>query len=104
MNASSRPAHGFLAELESFFANPDQCREAFPLLSLLAIRLAARGHGADVLAIVERSPEAPLYAPLVGGLRLHLNLPCHEVGHSLDLARQIAARIRGEAEQRPSAA
>lgn len=94
MNGTDHSHH--LKELESFFANPAICRDSFRLLIHFAIRLAAVGHTADVLALVERSPEAGLFQPLADGLRLHLNIPVESVGRSLVLALQIAGKIEDE--------
>ena len=94
MNGTDHTHH--LKELESFFANPAICRDSFRLLIHFAIRLAAVGHTSDVLALVQRSPEAALFQPLADGLRLHLNLPVESVGRSLVLAIQIAGKIEDE--------
>ncbi|HEY8933190.1 MAG TPA: hypothetical protein VIM44_07765 [Rariglobus sp.] len=85
-----------LKELECFFSNPAICRDSFRLLIHFAIRLAAVGHTAEVLALVERSPESKLFQPLADGLRLHLNQPVESVGRSLVLALQIAGKIEDE--------
>lgn len=94
MNGTDHTHH--LKELESFFANPAICRDSFRLLIHFSIRLAAVGHTADVLALVERSAEAKLFQPLADGLRLHLNRPIESVGRSLVLAIQIAGKIEDE--------
>ncbi len=85
-----------LKELDGFFANPAICRDSFRLLIHFATRLAALGHTAEVLAIVERSPESALFQPLANGLRLHLGLSIEAVGQARELALQIAGKIIGE--------
>lgn len=85
-----------LKELDSFFADPVICRDSFRLLIHFAIRLAGVGHTNEVLAIVERSPEAKLFQPLADGLRLHLGIPIDTADHSRVLALQIASKISDE--------
>lgn len=94
MSGTSHTHH--LKELEAFFASPAICRDSFRLLIHFAIRLAATGHTADVLAIVERSPEANMFQPLAGGLRLHLGIPVDIREDSRMLAVQIASKITDE--------
>lgn len=95
---------GYLEELRSFFTDGEVCRESFVLLSQLAIRLAARGRVKEVLAVVERSPEAMLFTPLSAGLRLCLGEGCHEVGQTRELAERIASKIRAETQAEGEAA
>lgn len=85
-----------LKELETFFATPAICHDSFRLLIHFAIRLAATGHTTEVLAIVERSPEAKLFQPLIDGLRLHLGLPIESKDRARVLAVQIASKIADE--------
>lgn len=101
MNGTDHSHH--LKELECFFASPAICRDSFRLLIHFAIRLAAAGHTADVLALVERSSEAALFQPLADGLRLHLNIPVESVGRPLVLALQIAGKIEDEISASPVA-
>src|SRR4051812_25823623 len=91
MSDSSREQ--FLRELSSFFSDAAICRDSFPILVHFAIRLAAAGQAPAVLVIVERSPEAALFAPLAAGLRLHLGQQINEVGDTLNLAHEIARKI-----------
>jgi hypothetical protein len=86
-----------LQELETFFASPAICRDSFRLLIHFAIRLAAAGHTADVLALALRSAEPALFLPLSDGLRLHLGIPIESTGRSRMLAVQIASKIADEA-------
>ena len=81
------------AELEVFLARADTCRNSFSLLVHFAIRLAGTSDARRVLAIVQRSPEAALFAPLIAGLRLHLGETDVALGGTDELARQIAGRI-----------
>lgn len=85
-----------LRELESFFANPQTCRDSFRLLIHFAIRLAAVGHTRDVLAIVQRASDKELFQPLIDGLHLHLGKQIKSTGPSRTLALQIASRISDE--------
>ena len=94
MPAADHTRH--LQELETFFADPAICRDSFRLLIHFAIRLAAAGHTADVLALAQRSPEAALFLPLSDGLRLHLGIPIESTGRSRMLAVQIASKIADE--------
>ena len=92
-----RPSNEHLfAELETFLARAETCRNSFSLLVHFAIRLAGSVDARRVLAIVRRSPEAALFSPLIAGLRLHLGEAGAAVGEADSLARQIAERI-GEA-------
>ncbi|MGA3006613.1 MAG: hypothetical protein ABSE59_01860 [Opitutaceae bacterium] len=84
----------YLAELKTFFADTHVCRDCFRLLVHFSIRLAAVGHADQVLTMVERSPEANLFTPLAGGLRLYLGRPDDTVGHAHELAREVATQIR----------
>ena len=85
-----------LKELDGFFANPAICRDSFRLLIHFATRLAAAGHTAEVLAMVERSPEYALFQPLADGLRIHLGLSIDALGQARELALQIAGKITDE--------
>lgn len=92
-----RPSNEHLfAELETFLARAETCRNSFSLLVHFAIRLAGSVDARRVLAIVKRSPEAALFSPLITGLRLHLGETISSTGDADALARQIADRI-GEA-------
>jgi hypothetical protein len=84
----------YLNELKTFFADSHVCRDCFRLLVHFSIRLAAVGHAAQVLNMVERSPEVGLFTPLAGGLRLYLGQPDGTVGHANDLAREVVVQIR----------
>jgi len=86
-----------LLELDAFFADRTICRDSFRLLIHFAIRLAAVGHAADVLAIVERSPEVALFQPLADGLRLHMGHSIEATGQARVLAHQITGKIYDEA-------
>jgi hypothetical protein len=101
MSAVDHTRH--LQELETFFATPAICRDSFRLLIHFAIRLAAAGHTAEVLALARRSPEAALFLPLVDGLRLHLGLPIESTGRTRMLAVQIASKIADELAAHPVA-
>jgi len=94
MNGNNHSHH--LLELDAFFADQAICRDSFRLLIHFAIRLAAVGHTAEVLAIVERSPEAALFQPLADGLRLHLGLSINATGQARTLAHQITSKIYDE--------
>ncbi len=85
-----------LKELHDFFANPDICRNSFRLLIHFSIRLAAVGHTADVLEIVQRTADPSAFRPLADGLRHHLGQPLRSRGPSRKLALQIAAKISDE--------
>jgi hypothetical protein len=94
MNGTDHTHH--LQELAHFFANPAVCRDSFRLLIHFAVRLAAAGHTAEVLSIVERASDPALFQPLADGLRLHLGDPMLATGNSRKLALQIASRISAE--------
>jgi hypothetical protein len=83
----------FFAELEVFMSHEDTCRNSFSLLVHFAIRLAGSADARRVLAIVKRSPETALFAPLINGLRIHLGEITATAGEADPLARQIAERI-----------
>ena len=85
-----------LKELKSFFGDADICRDSESLLVELALRLAAAGHAAKVLAMVERSPEAALFGALADGLRLHLGKRVEAEGPRYEEARRIAGQIHEE--------
>ncbi len=85
-----------LLELDAFFADRAICRDSFRLLIHFAIRLAAAGHTANVLAIVERSPEVTLFQPLADGLRLQMGLSIEATGKARTLAHQITGKIYDE--------
>ena len=89
-----RPSNEYLfAELEVFLARADTCRNSFSMMVHFAIRLAASVDARRVLAVVKRSPEAALFAPLITGLRLHLGEISAATCESAPLALQIADRI-----------
>ncbi len=89
-----RPSNEYLfAELEVFLARADTCRNSFSMMIHFAIRLAGVADARRVLAVVKRSPEAALFAPLITGLRLHLGEISSATGESAPLALQIADRI-----------
>jgi len=90
----NNPHERYLTELKTFFADSHVCRDCFRLLMHFSIRLAAVGHAAQVLNMVEQSPEAGLFTPLAGGLRLYLGQPEGTVGHATDLAREVVIQIR----------
>ncbi|MDF3056980.1 MAG: hypothetical protein K0R17_1195 [Rariglobus sp.] len=94
MNGADHKHH--LQELDGFFSNPDICRASFRMLIHFAIRLAAVGHTAEVLAIVQRSADADLFQPLADGLRLHMGLSMQATGPARKLALQIASKIADE--------
>lgn len=81
----------YLAELETFYADGQTCRDCPRLLVHFSIRLAALGRAAEVLAIIERSTEPGLFAPLADGLRLYLGWP---VDDGSGEAGAIAAQIQ----------
>ncbi|HZP59894.1 MAG TPA: hypothetical protein VFB27_06175 [Opitutaceae bacterium] len=81
----------YLAELEMFFADGQVCRDCPRLLAHFSIRLAALGRAAEVLAIVERSPEQELFVSLADGLRLYLGWP---VSESTEEAGAFAEKIQ----------
>jgi hypothetical protein len=87
------PHERYLTELETCFSDSHVCRDCFRLLVHFSIRLAAVGHAAQVLNIVEQSPEAGLFTPLAGGLRLYMGQPDDTVGHATDLAREVVVQI-----------
>lgn len=95
MNGNDHSHH--LLELDAFFSDPAICRDSFRLLIHFAIRLAALGHAAEVLAIVERSPEIALFQPLADGLRLHSGHSIEATGPARALAHQITGKIYDEA-------
>lgn len=68
----------YLAELEMFFADGQVARDCPRLLVHFSIRLAALGRAAEVLAIVERSPEQELFTSLADGLKLYLGWPVND--------------------------
>jgi hypothetical protein len=84
----------YLSELKTFFSDTHVCRDCFRLLVHFSIRLAAVGHAAQVLDMVEQSPEAGLFTPLAGGLRMYLGQPDGTVGHATDLAHEVVGQIR----------
>jgi hypothetical protein len=90
----NNPHERYLTELETCFADSHVCRDCFRLLVHFSIRLAAVGHAAQVLNIVEQSPDAGLFMPLAGGLRLYLGQSDDTVGHATDLAREVVVQIR----------
>jgi hypothetical protein len=90
----NNPHERYLTELETFFADSHVCRDCFRLLVHFSIRLAAVGHAAQVLNMVEQSPETGLFTPLAGGLRLYLGQPDGTVGQATDLAREVVVQIR----------
>ncbi len=85
-----------LKDLKGFLADPEICRDSLNLLVHLATRLAAAGHGAKVLTMVERSPEAALLKPLADGLKMHLGKKLQVAGAEFEQARQMAERIDEE--------
>lgn len=85
-----------LKELKSFFGDAEICRESESLLVELALRLAAAGHAAKVLAMVERSSEAALFGALADGLRLHLGKPVDAQAADYERARRLAEQIGAE--------
>lgn len=85
-----------LKELGSFFVNPEICRDSAGLLINFSIRLAAVGHSAEVLDIVQRSPKAAVFQPLADGLRFHLGMPIQVKGRPRKKALEIAAKITDE--------
>ncbi|MFA6959795.1 MAG: hypothetical protein WC205_03475 [Opitutaceae bacterium] len=94
----------FFNELETFFSHAETCRSSFRMLIHFAIQLAGTDDARRVLTIVEHSPEANLFAPLVGGLRIYLGETSDAVGISDDIARQIANRIKEAAGARQAVA
>jgi hypothetical protein len=84
----------YLTELKTFFSDTHVCRDCFRLLVHFSIRLAAVGHAAQVLNMVEQSPESGLFTPLAGGLRLYLGRSDDTVGQAKDLAREVVVQIR----------
>ena len=80
----------YLAELETFFADGQICRDCPRLLVHFSTRLAALGRATEVLAIIERSPEPELFASLADGLRLHLGWPVQD---STREAQAVAGQI-----------
>jgi hypothetical protein len=94
---TSHPDHSrHLKELDSFFVDPEICRDSSGLLIHFSIRLAAVGHSAEVLDIVQRSPKAAVFQSLADGLRAHLGLPLQAKGRSRKEALQIASKITDE--------
>lgn len=85
-----------LEELEAVFANPSACRESCRNIMEQAIRLAARGHAAALLEIVQHTSEKALFLPLAEGLRLHLGMVITSTGAARALAIFIAEQIRRE--------
>ena len=90
----------FFAELDIFMSRADICRNSFSLLVHFAIRLAGSTDARRVLAIVKRSPETSLFAPLINGLRIHLGEITASASETDQLARQIAERIAEAASPR----
>jgi hypothetical protein len=90
----NNPHERYLTELKTFFSDTHVCRDCFRLLVHFSIRLAAVGHAAQVLNMVEQSPESGLFTPLAGGLRLYLGQPDGTVGHANHLAREVVLQIR----------
>ncbi|HTQ31872.1 MAG TPA: hypothetical protein VMI53_11745 [Opitutaceae bacterium] len=84
----------YLAELETFFADGQACRDCQRLLAHFSIRLAALGRASEVLSIIERSPEPELFASLADGLRLYLGWPVSDTaGEAGDIAAQIQRAV-----------
>ena len=91
MNAT--PEH-YLTELETFFADGQVCRDCSNLLVHFSIRLAALGRAAEVLAVIEQSPEAELFTALSEGLRLYLGWPAESPsGRAGEIAAQIQEAV-----------
>jgi hypothetical protein len=86
----------YLEELTSFFSNSEVCRDSFRLLTHMAICLAATGLTAEVLEVVEASPETALFAPLVTGLKISLGQATAGHNESGSFAQHIADRIADE--------
>lgn len=89
----STPHSRHLKELKGFFAEPAICRDSYRLLIHFATRLAAAGYASEVLAIIERSPEAAMFQPLADGLRIHLGIAIETDGPAYELALQIACKV-----------